>query len=397
MRALFCGSLAIAATTVVVACGDGFGPRREITLNFCSPVAAVAVLADNGNWVRVGSGTRVTFPASPRVAIAIAYPVSNILILYYASAEEVVKEYSCPTDPGNPNFKTVNVSVRGLGANEFGMLAMPGGETHVHLPADFPLCCLPLEPVDIVVWKQYEPTNAFPTVPRIIFRRALNPENNSTLPVFDFASAEAFTPATRTLTLIAAPPGPIFAQTDFRLASGATLMVSADSTSGTSMVHHVVPAERMAADDMHVIRLGASSRDATLFFHTPSDRSLTFGPAMIQPTFTQVDSRLHVEVPIQPEYDKLFSLFLYDDANTTISLTASSEYLESGSAHWSFTVPDLSHIPEFGTLSTISGGFVWSAYVTSMPLGFRTPEAQDGDFFRKGWTFGSTQGALARR
>jgi len=379
----------VLAGIAIAACGDGLGPRREITLTFCSPMAAVAVQNPSGAWVHVGSGTRVTFPALPRIAMAIAYPVSNAVSFYYASADEVVKTFSCPQDAGPSTNKTVNVSLRGIGANEFAMIATPGN-THMHVPADFPLCCLPPQPVDVVAWKQYEPAGRLPTVPRIIIRRGLNPENNSTLPVFDFASAEAFAPVTRTLTLAAAPAGtPIYSQTDFFTASGVTMMVSADSTSSTSLAHHAVPADKMAADDMHVVRFGADFRDVIVFFHAAADRTVPFGPAMTPPILTTVNERLHVDVPRQPEYDKQLSLSAYADAGSTIQIIASSEYLDDGAGHWSFTFPDLSHIPEFGTTtSNFVGGFMYGAYVSSMPLTFRTPDAKDGDVFRIAHLFG---------
>ena len=395
MRTIASGALGVAATAAVVACGDGFGPRREITLNFCGLTPAVAIQADDGRWVSVGSGSSVTFLAPSRLAMAIAYPVSNILVLYYATADEAIKQYSCAQDAGAGNNKTVNVSVRGLGANEFGMIATPGN-LHMHVPADFPLCCLPAEPVDIVAWKQYEPATGLPSVPRMIIRRGQNPVDNTTLPVFDFASAEAFAPVARTLTLAAAPTGtPIFAQTDFFTASGISMMVSADSTSGTSLVHHAVPVDKLAADDMHVVRFGADFRDVTLFFHASADRTLTFGLPMIRPTLTSVDGRLQVDLPVQPDYDKLFSMWLYDDDNNTISIVASSAYLD-GAANWSFRVPNLSHIPEFGTLGTVSGGLVYSAFVSSMPLAFRITDARDGDVFRTASVLGGRQDALVR-
>ena len=372
--------IAIAVIVGVAACGDGTGPRRPLTLQFCSLVAVVAMQDGRGDWIAAGSGTTVTIPALPHIALAVAYPNNTGLTLYYVSAEEAANSFTCPQN-GDPGNRTVNVSVRGLNANEFGMIHTPGN-LHIHVPADFPLCCLPPRPADIVAWTQRELPNGFPSLERMIIRRDQFPENNTTLPVLDFASAEAFTPVATTLTLSGAPSGtPIFAQNDFISADTIFALTSVDSSSTGSLTVRGVPADKLEADDKHILRVDGGNRNVTVVYHAPTDRTVTFGPAMTRPTFSLADTRLHVQLPVQPEYSAQFNLTVFDDAGHTFSITASRAYLDGSASSWMFTIPDLSHIMGFGTRQP-TGGFTFSAYVSSMPWTSRTLEARAGDVFR---------------
>src|SRR5256885_1035837 len=197
--------------------------------------------------------------------------------------------------------------------------------------------------------------------------------HSTTLPVLDFASAEAFAPAVAHVSL-----NGLGAEA---AASGTRLLTNHDEiavslliglTTDVTRPYVALPESQLLASDLQILSASVSAattgsaRSATLYFRTPTDRTLTLGAPLIPPTFSTVASapalRLRAHFVPQSEYGRS-AVVVYQQGTTTfvvISMTAAYAALtETG---YDLVVPDLSGAVGFDPAWSLHpGATLWSA------------------------------------
>jgi hypothetical protein len=265
--------------------------------------------------------------------------------------------------------KTVNGTVAGLSTTATSQqtavvsLATSGVSATAANPS-FSLKNVPDGNLDLIASRTtvaFSGTDFSITLDKLIIRRGINAANNSTLPVLDFGSSEAFDPVQANLTIANLGAEVAYATTSYSTGSAgntsATLSAFSTPSSGP-FKYRAVPASKQAAGDLHgVFGLALPSatssdqlRIAGLYFKDPIDRTVTLGPALTVPAVVTVATtpyaRLRATGPIQSQYNQAFSLS-FSQSNTTLSrsvvISASQAYL-SGLTTYDFQVPDFTAV-----------------------------------------------------
>jgi hypothetical protein len=123
------------------------------------------------------------------------------------------------------------------------------------------------------------------TPAKLILRRAINPPNGSTLPVLDYASAEAFDPVNAQITLTGTGGANIEMATIFSTANGTYSPISLDLSSTATLRSYVgVPTSRLIAGDLHAIQASDDrNRDVLAFRRDIAPWTVAFGPTIPHP------------------------------------------------------------------------------------------------------------------
>lgn len=343
--------------------------------------------------------------ASDRAAIATAFDagfgITTLQVLYGTPTELELVGRTYPAFC-LPFQKILLTSVAGLDTNQFAYVA--GGyvtEVPVLINESFSLEGMPPGPRDIVA-ARVTFTASTSILNRLILRRDVDLPSGATLPVLDFNSAEAFAPAIRNVTLVGIG--------DRATVSTRLITSNFDGLLSTPFGQHVgtvgpyaaLPEDRLRPGDLEQLAaqtqgVAPSSRLSTsVYFRTPIDRSLEFGPEIIPPAFSTVAElpslRLRAQFVPQDAYDRAVVISYqqnvvdFSGAHTgiqvSVSMTAAYAQLIGG---WDLTIPELSGVTGFQPAWALIPGFEvrWSAVRLggTLPLGF-TAVPRDGDVQR---------------
>jgi len=397
-------------TTLALTVNPAAGGSGNTSLEFCTldqtPIWLAMQDGANGTWTRVNpsaSGTKFQFNITQAKA-GVAYVVSTtsagvasasrslaVRLVGYLQREMLVRNrptrasytyaarslatgfgltilYGSQAElngrganlclPGSG--KTVNGTVAGVNAAQAQSASISlGPSTTSAAPAGtFQLTDVPDGALDLVAARST--TNTFTSVDKMIIRRGVNAGNNSTLPVLDFASSEAFDPIQGNLTIgnLGTEVATVF--TNYFTAAGSG---AAGATVGTSGLpskggfrYFGVPASKQIAGDLHLalaiafpgLAASEQQRIAALYFKDPTDRTVTLGAALpvqiVSATATAPYVRFRATGSIPAEYGKLLDLeFTQTSAARTVSILASESYL-AGAASYDITIPDFSGV-----------------------------------------------------
>jgi hypothetical protein len=225
----------------------------------------------------------------------------------------------------------------------------------------FTLTDVPDGALDLVAARSTTNTTTFTTtVDKMIIRRGVNAANNSTLPVLDFGSSEAFDPVQANLTI-----GNI--GTDLAVVLTSYFTAAGSGSSGASVggsflpssgpfKYYGVPAAKQAAGDLHLaLALAFPSltttdqlRIAALYFKDPTDRTVTLGAALPAQTITAAATTPYVRFratgPVPAEYGKLVDIiYTQAAAARSANITLTEGYL-AGAATYDITIPDFTGV-----------------------------------------------------
>jgi hypothetical protein len=122
------------------------------------------------------------------------------------------------------------------------------------------------------------------TPTRFVLRRALNPPDGGTLPVFDFASAEAFDPASASVTLGNTQDASVELSSAFATANGTFSPISIDlNSSATTRPYYGLPGPRLQFGDLHAIVASDNrNREVLAFRRDVAPWTVDFGPTIPQ-------------------------------------------------------------------------------------------------------------------
>jgi len=376
----------------VSACSDGTlpsvppppPPPISVTVAYCIQPAWVAFQDGDGAWTRaqpVLSGSNTTFRSefsAGRGAIATLSRVGDnmtvLSVLYGTPAELVTAGDTNPRDCGPAPAKTLLGTVAQLDTNETAFVSASfNSRVRVSVDRTFELKGLASGPRDLLATRTTR-TDGSDVITRLLLRRGVDVPDSTTLPVLDFASAEAFAPAVANVSLDG-----LGAES---AASGTRLLTERDELTVSLMIgptttvtrpYVALPESQLLAGDLQILSASVSAattgsaRSATLYFRTPTDRTLTLGAPLIPPTFSTVASapalRLRAHFVPQSEYDRSAVVVYQQGTTTFVAISMTAAYAALTETGYDLVVPDLAGAVGFDSAWSLHPGatLLWSA------------------------------------
>jgi hypothetical protein len=384
----------------VGAAGDGISPQmlplelqvaqrmpQSVVVRYCAGIEPswVAFQDGNGAWTHVEptvAGGKITFRSdfsTDRGAVArvtSSRDFSSLVVQYGTPAELEAVGDTNPRDCGSVVSKTLLGTIAGVDTNEAATISTGGGVRTRAFPGQggFVLNAVPGGRQDILATRSAQ-SNEPDAITRMILRRNVDAPDGSTLPVFDFAAAEAFAPAVANVSVTGLGPEGVSGSTGL-LTSNDQLPVTGVTNQGTDVRRHyaAVPEAQLLPGDLQVLFVtsnptgSAAGRTATLYFRAPTDRTLTLGAPLTPPTFitvaTEPTLRVRVHFVPQGDYDRSAGIALQQGtSNTVVGLNMTAAYADLAGGGYDLVVPDLSHAAGFDPAWALhpGGTLLWAA------------------------------------
>ena len=347
------GSGTTTVTLTVGTAGSG-----NVTVDFSScPVAqrAVWLAAQDGTnpWTRVTGASDVYNFTIGSGGGGLAYVVlgaggvPSVTVQYTTQAEFTAGTLVlCPPATG----KTINGSVANAGAFDNTTVSLGGRSASVFSSGSpaFQLTDVPDGPQDLVAYDHSLVGGA----ESAIIRRSQNIADNGTITTLDFASVEAFTPATATITLNGLLGDEQYVQQEmvYQVAANcATAFLYNGDISGATFTAFGIPSGQQQPTDFHGLLVLASTstgiRLIQQYNHSLVARTLTLGAVMPTPTITTLATppaykRLQAVYTLPTDYERSTSFGYQDGANKSVTISATFGYL--GGPSTTLALPDFS-------------------------------------------------------
>lgn len=355
-------------TTVAVTVAAAQTSTGNVTFSFCASTLPIwfAVQDGSGAWTRVTGGANNEFKfnvnsANGGVAYVTNTNGSFTMFIFLQTQAELIAQGQGQCLGGAS--KTFTGTVAGVTGTDAATIAMAGVSTTAsQTTPGFTLAGVAGGAQDLFA------TNAGLTLSgtsfqyqlkKMIIRRGLNLTDKAVLPVLDFNAAEAFAPATATLTVNNAGADQIIQSMIYYTAGGSAGAISNDVSSGASRTIYGVPAAKQLAGDLHGLAASTftlsgttvnSLRVATVFFKDLTNKTLTMGAVPGVATVTSVATspvaRLRAQWAVQSDYNKYFTAVYVQPVGATsrnVTVAVTPGYL-GNSANVDFTIPDLSAV-----------------------------------------------------
>lgn len=333
----------------------------SITIPFCSSGVPVwfAYQNDGFLWERVtASGAGFTFDATERLGIAFAFQSSGAsdVRFYFATRGELsgITDRDC-AGPKNHSGTTANV-----GAGQTALVAL-GPALELVSASAFLLEGVPDRALDLVSTRGTVASGIL-TPDRVVVRRGVNLANNASIPLIDYAAAEAFAPASNTLSIAGVEAGEsVYSENLFHATTTTSgLIYTAEGTSNIQTMY-AVPAASQVTGDMHELYIDAFNASGTVahtlvtYFSTPGDRTESLGPQLTNPSIsfasTAPYARERGQLSSQNEYDTAVRfVYLQGQSPSTkfVVVAVTAGHLGgSAPATWDAVVPDMSGVAGF--------------------------------------------------
>jgi hypothetical protein len=350
-----------------------------------------------------------------RASYSTSAVLSYTLNIVYGTQTELNAQGTSRCLPGTG--KTVNGSVAGLTTGtttqQSATVSLGSAGTSVSPPnLNFQLTDVPDGALDLIAGRQTITINTttftFTSVlDKLIIRRGVNAASNSTLPVLDFGSSEAFDPAQANLTIGNLGTDVGFTLTSYFTATGSGTSGAALSTfpspGSGPFKYYGVPANKQIAGDLHLAIAFAlpsltatdQSRFGALFFKDPTDRTVTLGGAFPVPTITTAATapyvRFRAQGSLPTEYNQFLSIsYTQGQAGRTASITASQNWL-AGANSYDLSIPDFSGVAGWDNNWGLKAGQAtdWSVTGYSFTGSFLTSTPTEGSTFKGGTRSGT--------
>ena len=409
------GSSGTAATTGIVTV------KPFVVAQFCGtypPVFVASQFGAGGVW----SSTSASAPGRFNLRIAdvgaVAYvsgyrrdaagvPAEYATAILYGNATELQSYFRfdvCPPAVAPPAPVTFRGSVAGRTASQRARVQFAFSTRYLGFGIDtFTMAKAPGGVHDL--FAMTDSTFSLSANDRIILRRGLTPVNGSTLPVLDFASTEAFAPATALLTVAGAGSDTASVFSSLFTANNSYSYFTSERVNASSQaVYASLPNSQLIPGDVRQLTAYASRdstmyRDISVLYSAVTDRTLTIGPNVATPSLSVVSVspvvRFRLDIPVQSEYPGGAEAY-YGQSNSTgqviryVFLDVLPSYAGGVPATWSTTMPDFSQLPGYDVSWGLAAGVLteWSASVFSLSPYIR--QAIDGPPFAYAGRNGST-------
>jgi len=392
------------ALLMLAACSDGAlaptkpAPTSAADVVYCKELAPnwVAFQDGDGAWTQAQptiAGRYATFHhafAAQRGGIATArevLPGFTSLSIQYGAPNELSMVGDTRPDHCAAAFTTALGSVAGLAVNEAAFVSAGYNEREGVLAGEdntFTLFPLRPGPQDILATRTLRTrngtgaTNDGATVTGFILRRSAELPDSATLPVLDFNSQEAFQPAVRGLTLAGLGVPPATVQMGFRTANSENLVAFVASQSASNVSYFAIPDGKLESGDLQSISATSAPvlnavRGVTVYFHSPTDRTLTFGAPPITPEISVASTapmvRMRARFVAQADYDRLTSIHYQQAPNVSVTVAMTGTY--AAGRDYDLTMPDLTGVPGFDPRWVLRSGttLIWTSFLTGGTLG----------------------------
>jgi len=378
----------------VSACSDGTlpstppppPPPTPVAVAYCDGLEPMWVAFQDGDgaWTQAlptPSGSNTTFRSefsAGRGAIATLSRVGDnmtvLSVLYGTPAELLTAGDTNPRDCGPAPAKTLLGTVAQLDTNETAFVSASfNSRVRVSVDRTFELKGLASGPRDLLATRTTR-TDGSDVITRLLLRRGVDVPDSTTLPVLDFASAEAFAPAVANVSLDG-----LGAES---AASGTRLLTERDELTVSLMIgpttavtrpYVALPESQLLAGDLQILSASVSAattgsaRSATLYFRTPTGRTLTLGAPLIPPVFSTVASapalRLRAHFVPQSEYDRSAVVVYQQGTTTFVAISMTAAYAALTETGYDLVVPDLAGAVGFDSAWSLHPGatLLWSA------------------------------------
>ena len=403
-----------ASAGVTVAAGPTPG-TGAIAWQFCDAANLPIWFAyqdGTGAWTRVvGASNLYRFDVAAGrggVAFVTRSGTGYNTLVYYGTAAELTSYGTSQCVGGTTAFKSVTGSVSGVAGTDMAYVGTTGrmkGLSQQTGGFSFTLDSVPDGARDYFASKvatSFGATGLTMSLSKLILRRGLNPAAGSALAPFDFASSEAFDPASRTLT-IGNTNGDLAAismqyLTGAASTTSAAVLLYTETVLGgaSSRTIYTVPAAQQRAGDVHAVSVVATPasanttnipvRSVTKFFAASADQSVTLGPALTIPTVSSLTAtRYRVQVAKQAEYDKYFSASWFQTGAGGRSVTVGATAAYVGGGAWDVAIPDLSSAAYDATWGLLAGAANTTFSATGWDFNANAPNGVvDGGTVRTG-------------
>jgi uncharacterized membrane protein len=391
--------------SVTVTGGGGGG--GSIQWKFCSAERVPLFFAyrdgTSGAWTRVTPTGSNTFEFTIGSVGGVAYVLPNgsgkfatTVFLNTRAELGAMAAQECVTSPAGG--KTVNGSATGLTTSVSGTQSATinlGGATASasQFTPTFSLTNVADGALDLIATRS---TVAIPSgaisFDRMIIRRGLNQANNSTLTPLDFGAAEAFAPASATLTVTGAGADNVGTFVLFNTASGssATFFSGLQSPGGTRTIYGV-PTAQLIAGDLHQVLTFAGDfnsqnyRGTYSYFREIAARTVDLGATVDAPSTSRTDVRPRAQGSWQADYNSAVGVSFTTSNGNSVTVNASRGY--ASGATFVLEVPELAPLSGYlGTWSLNNAAANYSFTASGIPATAPT----DGTTYRFASRTGTT-------
>jgi hypothetical protein len=415
------------ALVFAMACSDSTSPPRtpggdgggtSVSIPFCAGTEPswLAFQDGEGAWTRAeptSTGARITYQhtfnsdhAGVATARVFAHGVSAVTVQYGAPVELAIIGDTNPLQCGGPVPFALLGSVAGLDTNEEAQISA-GLELRTTAPhgADntFALIGLNPGPQEVLAARVTRIDPSTVVVSRLILRRVGDLPDSTTLPVFDFNSAESFAPAIGDVTVAGMGPEGAIVNTLLHTAHSISVVsFGVNDMQTATRSYRALPESQLATGDLQILSAqsgpvpSSDLRSAVLFFRSPVQQTLTLGPVVTPPTFSTVATtpalRLRAHFVPQAAYDQLTTISFQQGVTTVMTVGMTAAYASITGAGYDLVIPDLSTAAGFDPAWALHAGTAvsWSVSRTGGTLGLGSDAVPvDGSVQRNASVFGA--------
>jgi len=331
----------------------GTGGSGNVTMDFSGcPVGQRAdwLAAKNGGgaWTRItGTGDVYNFTIGSSGG-GVAYVVigaGTLTVQFMTQAEFTAGTFvSCPPPQSG---KTIHGSVTGTSGTDITSISLGGQPASASFgTTTFTLHNVPDGNQDLVAYSH----DLLGGGERAIIRRSQNFADNSTIPLLDFGSVEAFTPATATITLNGLLGGEEVTQgMSYQVNANCAAAILYTDAAAASFTASGIPPVNQDPTDFHGLQVSATTstafRSLTQYNHTLMARTLTLGAVLPTPMITDFGGpykRLQAVYTLPTDYDGSTSFGYKDAASKSVDITATFGFL--GGPSVTLALPDFTAV-----------------------------------------------------
>jgi hypothetical protein len=391
MRTTF-SAVTTACVVAAFGCGEptGLGPgpdTRPIKVTFCTDYGPtwLAHQDEGGMWTRVPLINGVaSFEGTEKQAIAVAQSepgFSSVSVIYTTAT--TLEKLGCEDSDFSFGPSVVKGTVANLGEGyAFLNIGAASGFAGYDTDSAFSVYGVNNGAQDLFAIRK----PSFDAVPdKMIVRRAQTYVHNQSVEL-DFGAAEAFALEQHALSITGAGSAMSFVTHEFQ--SGPASIALQYGVDLASVV--ALPLDKVVSGDFY--RLNASVQDNAGFravmvtYKDAGDRTLAFGPAISQPTFSNVSTnplRVRGELAAPAEY-ALGAAIMWtqegQNSSRSFEVVVLKDYMGAIPAKWSIEMPDLRGTDGFQAGWLLSNAsYDWNAQLIDGPIELLAGVAPGGD------------------
>lgn len=348
----------VSDATAAIAVTITSGPKN-LSLRFCSLQYPIwlAAQAEGGKWIQIKPDADSVF----RVAIGSGGGVATVgsfknLDVVYGSVDDLASIFTpCASFGSKKVFGDVAGLDGGVAQISLGDHAIGTGLVYNEVAYnDFEFFDVTNGPHDLIASRFAAFAQSF-AVSSLVIRRSLNVADGARIPTIDFHSAEAFAPATATLTLQNFQSLKEV-RLDFSTANESWQELFNAQQGSARQTYVGVPSSRLAPGDVQALvasdevspfpngvgRIVAATLTGVV------DQTFTFGPPLAAATLSAIGGsaypRWRAVLPIQSEYSSEVGVEFDDPSGRYASIVGIGAFIPKTTAGWDLAIPDFGSI-----------------------------------------------------